>query len=41
MVDEIFTGEIKWVKENDKGDLEVFKEKSNIKRQEKYVRSRK
>ena len=34
MVDEIFTGEIKWVKENDKGDLEVFKEKSNIKRQE-------
>ena len=34
MVDEIFTGEIKWVKENDKGNLEVFKEKSNIKRQE-------
>ena len=34
MVDETFTGEINWVRENDKGELEVFIEKSNIKRQE-------
>ena len=30
MVDEIFTGQINWFKESDKGDLEVFKEKSNM-----------
>ena len=29
MVDEIFTGEIKSVKANNKGILEVFKEKSD------------
>ena len=34
MVDEVFTGKINWVKENDKNDPEFFKEKSNIKRQE-------
>ena len=34
MVDEIFTGQINWFKESDKGDLEVFKEKSNMQRQE-------
>ena len=34
MVDEIFTGQINWFKESDKGDLEVFKGKSNMQRQE-------
>ena len=34
MVDEIFNGQINWFKENDKGDLEVFKEKPSIKRKD-------
>ena len=34
MVDEIFTGEIKSVKANNKGILEVFKEKSDREKQE-------
>ena len=33
MVDEIFTGKIKFVKFNDKGVLKVFKQGSNIERQ--------
>ena len=34
MVDEMFPGKINWVKENNNDDLEVFIEKSHIKRQE-------
>ena len=34
MVDEIFNGQINWFKENDQGDLEVFKEKPSIKRKD-------